>query len=505
MEFEELTVLALALTILFLIANQLRNRNNKQFKPPQPPSWPIIGHLHLFNKNRQLHRVLCSLSHHHGPIMLLQLGCRPVLVISSSQLAKECLSVNDRVFASRPSLLAAKHMGYDSKILAWLPYCNYWRDLRKICTLQLFTGHRIESLRHVRVDEVSNFIRSLFESSGQQVNMKSRLGELAFNIILFMVASKKITRFVKSEEFRKFRKIIDEAFLLAGTFNVGDYLPFLQWVDVHGLKAAMKELQKKRDDFMQKLVKAHRQRQQDHGVQQPQDLIDVLISATDNHEILSDSSDTVVKATATAMLSAGTDTTAVTIEWAMAALLKHPHILKKAQQELDTHIGRDRVVEESDLHKLKYLEAIVKETLRLYPAAPVLIPHESTESCSVGGYEIPAGARLIVNVWAIHRDPAVWERPTEFDPERFLQKGREIDVKGHNFELIPFGSGRRMCPGISLALCLVSYTLARLLQSFEWSVPEGMTIDMSEGLGLTMPKAVPLQAIIKPRLPPHFY
>ncbi|GLJ27850.1 hypothetical protein SUGI_0546600 [Cryptomeria japonica] len=205
------------------------------------------------------------------------------------------------------------------------------------------------------------------------------------------------------------------------------------------------------------------------------------------------------------MITAGTDTSSVTIEWALAALLQHPDIMGKAQRELDTHVGRDRLVEESDLLELTYLQAIVKEILRLYPGAPLVPPHEAAEACSIGGFHVAAGTRLLVNAWVIHRDPALWSCPTEFDPERFLNSGKAIDVKGHDFELIPFGSGRRMCPGMSLALVVVHYTLARLLQSFEWCVPEGVVIDMGEGLGLTMPKAIPLEAIVKPRLPLHLY
>ena len=205
------------------------------------------------------------------------------------------------------------------------------------------------------------------------------------------------------------------------------------------------------------------------------------------------------------MINAGTETSSVTVEWALSALMNRPEILRKAQEELDTHVGRERLLEESDVHKLKYLEAIVKETLRLYPAAPLLLPHESFEACTVGGYHVPAGTQLLVNAWAIHRDPALWERPTEFIPDRFVNGSKEMDVKGHDLELIPFGSGRRICPGMSLALIMVNHTLGRLLQSFEWFAPGGAKIDMREGLGLSMPKLVPLEAIIKPRLPLHLY
>uniref|UniRef100_A0A0D6QS94 Cytochrome P450 n=1 Tax=Araucaria cunninghamii TaxID=56994 RepID=A0A0D6QS94_ARACU len=510
MAFVVATIIFLGLGALSVIACLLRNRNNNEHKPPHPPSWPIIGHLHLLNKPLPLHRTLFSLSQRYGPIMYLQLGCRPLLVISSSHLGKECFTTNDRIFATRPNVCAGKYMAYDNKILGLAPYGPYWRDMRKLCTLQLFSAHRLEVLKHVRLEEVSAFIHSLFEScqpESRTVNMKSRLAELTFNIIVRMVAGKRCLEASYSEnskEAQQLKEMIHQTFLLAGAFNLGDYLPFLKWLDLQGLKEAMINLQKKRDAFMQTLVHDHHEKQRMHA-QHPEDFIDVLLSATDSHGIPPEDKDTVVKATALSMITAGTDTSAVTVEWALAALLQNPHILGKAQQELDAQIGRDRVVEESDLHKLGYLQAIVKETLRLYPAGPLLVPHESTEGCTVGGFHVPAGTRLIVNAWAIHRDPALWKRPTEFDPKRFLKGEKEIDVKGNDFELIPFGSGRRMCPGMSLALRVVSYTLARLLQSFDWSVPAGTEIDMSEGLGLTMPKAAPLEALIQPRLPIRLY
>eukprot|EP01018_Ginkgo_biloba_P001401 Gb_28694 [translate_table: standard] len=515
-------VVVVGIAFLALIRKQICSRTytegNKN--PPGPPGWPIIGHLHhlllLKKKNQPIHRLLSLLSERHGPVMHLRLGCRPVLVISSADDAKECLTTNDRLFASRPRLATGKHMGYNYASLVWASYSPYWRNVRKFCTLELLSAKRIQLLKHVRTEEISTFIRSLFNQSSSQkgrVNMKSRLFELTFNIILRMVANKRYfgPGSDKSEEAERFKELINETFFLAGVFNVGDYLPFLKWLDLQGHERAMKNLHKRRDAFMQALVDEHRQRRSIQGgkLVDDADFIDVLLSASENDDetfvSIFNKDDNIIKSTGLTMITAGTDTSSVTIEWALAALLEHPHILMKAQEELDTQIGQDRVVEESDLPNLNYLQAIVKETFRLYPAAPLLVPHASTEPCTVGGYNVPAGTRLLVNAWAIHRDPAVWERPTEFDPERFFKANREKDVRGQDFDLIPFGSGRRVCPGMSLGLCVVQHTLAWLLHSFEWFVPLGLSIDMTEGLGLTMPKAIPLEAHIKPRLPPHLY
>ena len=193
------------------------------------------------------------------------------------------------------------------------------------------------------------------------------------------------------------------------------------------------------------------------------------------------------------MITAGTDTSSVTIEWAMSLLLNHPTVLKKAQEELDFHVGNDRLVEESDYPKLPYLQGIINETFRLYPAAPLLVAHESSDDCIVGGYDVQRGTMLLVNAWALHRDPKVWEYPTSFKPERY--EGVEIEA----CKFIPFGLGRRACPGAGLANRVVSLTLAALLQCFEWERIGVEEVDMAEGLGLTMPKAKPLEAMCKAR------
>jgi cytochrome P450 len=189
----------------------------------------------------------------------------------------------------------------------------------------------------------------------------------------------------------------------------------------------------------------------------------------------------------------------------MAALLLQPNIMKHAQKELDNLVGTNRLVEESDLQDLPYIQAILKETFRLHPPAPFLVPHHSIEACQVEGYIIPANTRVIVNVWAIGRDPNTWENPLKFDPDRFM-KHPEIDVQGQDFSLLPFGSGRRGCPGRSFGMLVVQIMLARLLQSFDWSLPNNQhDLDMSERFGLDLKKAEALCAMAHPRLPSHFY
>lgn len=206
-----------------------------------------------------------------------------------------------------------------------------------------------------------------------------------------------------------------------------------------------------------------------------------------------------------AIILGGSDTTAGTLTWAISLLLNNPNVLKKAREELDLHVGSQRQVKDSDIKNLVYLQAIIKETLRLYPAGPLLGPREALEDCTVAGYNVPAGTRLIVNIWKLQRDPSVWPNPSAFQPERFLSSHAHVDVRGQQFELMPFGSGRRSCPGVSFALQLLHLTFARLLHAFDLATPLGEPVDMSESPGLTIPKATPLEVLLSPRLSAKLY
>lgn len=206
------------------------------------------------------------------------------------------------------------------------------------------------------------------------------------------------------------------------------------------------------------------------------------------------------------MLTGGTDTSATSVEWAMYQLLKNPHLIEKATEELDRVVGRERWVEEKDISQLPYLDAIIKETVRLHPLATLLAPHYAIEDCNVAGYDIANGTTVFINTWSIGRNPKFWDAPEEFRPDRFL--GKDIELNGKSFCLLPFSSGRRRCPGYSLGLKLVRTTLANLLHGFKWKLPDGMKpedIDLEEEYGLTSHPRVQLSLVLEPRFPDHFF
>ncbi|XP_068655584.1 cytochrome P450 CYP82D47-like [Aristolochia californica] len=508
-------VLLLFASVLFLWALYTKRRKSRREAPEAAGRWPIIGHLPQLGGALPVVRTLGALADKYGPVFTIWIGVRRAVVVSSWELAKECFTINDKALASRPSLTAGKYLAYNNAIFGISPYGNYWRQARKIATFELLSSRQLESLKGVRVTEIDMCINDLYrrweenQKLPTKVEIKQWFADLIFNNIVMAVAGRRYfgANIAKEEEeqARRFHKVIHEFFYLGGVFVLSDAVPSLEWLDVGGHISAMKKTGKELDSFLSAWLEEHRQHRLSGHHTADQDFIDVMLSTLEKSQFPDYDPDTVIKAISLTLVLAGTDTTIITLTWALALLMNNRHALQKAQDELDAQIGNNRKVEESDVKNLPYLQAIVKETLRLYPAAPLGIPHASMEDCSIGGYHVPAGTRLLLNIWKIQRDPGIWENPSEFRPERFLSSSAHVDVRGQHFELIPFGAGRRMCPGISFALQVVQLTLARLLHGFEISSLSDEPIDMSESLGLTIPKATPLEVLITPRLSANLY
>ncbi|KAL4607973.1 hypothetical protein ACB092_09G214300 [Castanea dentata] len=485
----------LSLTLLvFLVAIKLivKTRTTRpKHLPPSPPSLPIIGHLHIIKK--PLHRTFLALSQKYGHIFSLKFGSQLVVIVSSPSAVEECFTKNDIVLANRPPFILGKYLGYNNTTLSQSPYGDHWRNLRRISTLEIFSNYRLNKFLDIRRDEIKHLLRSLSRNSCHgfaKVELQSMLLEMTFNTIMRMVAGKRYYRYgedVKDEEeARQFRRIIKEITRLGGASNPEEFVPFLRWMDYGGLEKKLKSLSKRADELLQALIDEQRRKEEECNT-----MIDHMLSLQKSQPDYY--TDQLIKGLIMVLLSAGTDTSAATLEWAMTNLLNHPNILKKARDEIDSQIGEEKLIEESDISKLHYLQSIISETLRLYPATPLLVPHMSSTDCTIEGYDVPSGTMLLVNAWAIHRDPKVWDDATTFKPERF----ENSEVNGH--KLMPFGIGRRTCPGASLAQRMVSLTLGSLIQSFEWERVTTEEVDINEGSGITMPKAMPLEAMCKAR------
>ncbi|CAH8274027.1 unnamed protein product [Arabidopsis lyrata] len=483
-------ILLLSFLFLSISIKLLLTKSNR--KPNLPPSpgypLPVIGHLHLLKQ--PVHRTFLSISQSLGnaPIFHLRLGNRLVYVISSHSIAEECFTKNDVVLANRPDIIMAKHVGYNFTNMIAAPYGDHWRNLRRIAAVEIFSSHRVSTFKSIRKDEIQRLITLLSRDSLHgfvEVELKSLLANLAFNNIIMMVAGKRYygSGTEDNDEAKLVRELISEVMTGASSGNLADYLPIINWVT--NFENQTKILGNRLDRFLQKLVDEKRAEKE-----KGQTLINHLLSFQETEPDYY--TDIIIKGIILALVLAGTDTSAVTLEWAMSNLLNHPGILEKARAEIDEKIGSDRLVEESDIGNLHYLQNIVSETLRLYPAVPLLLPHFSSDECKVAGYDMPRRTLLLTNVWAMHRDPGLWEEPERFKPERF-------EKEGETRKLMPFGMGRRACPGAELGKRLVSLALGCLIQCFEWERVGEELVDMTEGEGITMPKATPLRAMCKAR------
>ncbi|KAJ0097272.1 hypothetical protein Patl1_28599 [Pistacia atlantica] len=496
-KMEDTTILYSSLSLLFIILTLkllFQSRKSRKNLPPSPPSLPILGHFHLIKP--PVHRALHKQSQKYGPIMSLRFGSRPMIIVSSLSAAEECFTKNDIVFANRPKLLMGKHLGYNYTTLVQSPYGDHWRNLRRIAAIEVFSPHRLNMFLSIRREEIKRLLKNLSCGSREEfsmVQLKTMFSELTFNIMMRMVAGKRYygDEVEDEEEARRFRKIVKEATTYGGVSNPGDFLPILNWIDGGDLQKTVLRLSKNIDGFLQGLIDEHRCKKS--NLESMNTMIDHLLTLQESQPEYY--TDQIIKGLILVMLLAGTDTSAVTLEWAMSNLVNHPETLKKARTELDNQIGQDRLMDEPDLSKLQYVQSIVSETLRLYPAAPLLVPHSSSSDSSIGGYDVARETILLVNAWAIHRDPKLWDDPNNFKPERFCNE----EGQAHKL-IMPFGLGRRACPGAGLAQRVVGLALGSLIQCFEWERINEEMVDMSEeGRGITMPKAKALEVMCRAR------
>ncbi|EPS69225.1 hypothetical protein M569_05542, partial [Genlisea aurea] len=486
-------LLLLLLPFLILFNSYLKRRR----RPPGPPGLPLIGNLFQLDQSEPPHIHLWQLAKKYGPIMRLKFGSVPVLVVSSSDMAEEVLKTHDLVFCSRPKLLGQQKLTYDNSDVAFTPYGDSWRELRKICVLHLLSNKQVQSFSPIREDEVQEMMKkiSAHASRGEVANLSSIAVSFTSNLIC------RVAFGMRSDEnwpcMEKFDELMLESQAMQGGFFVSDYMPLFGWVDrFSGMIDRLERVSKELDEFYEKLIDAHLD--PDSSASLKNDLLAILIQLKANNSSPVDITWENIKGILLDILAGGTDTSATTIVWAMTTLMQNPEIMSRLGREVRDAVGIGGKATEDDVSKCPYLKAVVKEILRMYPPAPLLIPRESQKDCVIRGYEIEAKTMVYVNAWAIGRDPENWENPQQFIPERFLNG--EADLIGKNFEAIPFGAGRRVCPGISTGLATVELALANLIYGFDWELPNGMEIkdiDTDVTPGITIAKKVPLCLVPK--------
>ncbi|XP_015894466.2 cytochrome P450 71B34 [Ziziphus jujuba] len=497
MEFHTLFLLHLLLVLSLLLFMKKKRKNAKNL-PPSPPKLPIIGNLHQLGELS--HQSLFKLSKKYGPVMLLHLAGIPTVILSSAEAAKTALKVHDLNCCSRPSSAGPRRLTYNFQDISFAPYGDYWRQMRKICVLELFSTKRVQSYRSIREEEVESLMDFISESSisSTPVNLTEKLYALTASIILKLAFGKSFRG--SNFDNHRFHEVIQESEAVLGSYFASECVPYVGWIidRITGLHQRLEGVFKELDNFFQQVIDDHQS--SERKKQDQDDIIDVLLKTVKEQSGFGTAmlSEVNIKAVLLDVFLAGVETSATTMIWAMAELAKKPELMKKAQDEVRNAIGDKGKVSESDIDQLQYLKMIVKETLRLHPPAPLLLPRETMSYFKINGYDIFPKVQVQVNVWGIGRDPEYWENPDEFVPERFADDS--IDYRGQDFEFLPFGSGRRICPGMYMATTTMELGLANLLCRFDWRLPDGIKeedINMEEkaGLSLTTSKKSDLQLV----------
>ncbi|XP_054781363.1 cytochrome P450 76T24-like [Prosopis cineraria] len=474
----------------------VRSSSSSSYRlPPGPRPYPVIGNILELGSNPLLS--ITNLSKSHGPIMSLKLGTRVAIVISSPAIAKEAFHKHDLDFSGRTFPDCARALDHHRLSVGWIAISPQWRTLRRACVTEVFSTLKLDLTQFLRQSKVGDLIHHVHEYSikGEAIDLAKASFTTVLKSISNMLFSMDFACYGsdKTQEYMKLViGIVDEA----GRANVSDLFPVLSFLDLQGVRARMRgylrKLYKSFDDIMEERLRFRSLNKES------KDYNDVLDSFLD---LMQDgtsqlSRDDILHLFIDLFL-AGVDTTSSALEWAMAELMRNPKKMVKARTELQQVLDKSTLkLEESMVSKLPFLQAVIKETLRLHPPVPFLIPHKAICDVELCGFLVPKNSQILANVWAMGRDPSIWENPNSFIPERFLEN--EIDFKANDFNFIPFGAGRRMCPGLPLASRILSFMLASLLYHFDWKVPDGLKaedMDMSQRYGLTMHKAQPLRAI----------
>ncbi|XP_002967403.2 cytochrome P450 CYP736A12 [Selaginella moellendorffii] len=483
-----LPAIVLVLTLVFFVTQWMWSKRAIKL-PPGPRALPLIGHFHLLGRIPQIS--LYHLSKKFGPLMYLRLGSVPLIVISSPAMAREFLKTHDAAFARRPPRVAVDILLYKSKSLSYSEG-EYHKNIRRMCSMELFTARRVTYFTKIIRDELWDLTAELAKASkaDQPVALRGKLRSLGFNVMTRILMNKTYFGSKASTDdphAREFVGVIDEVMNATGAFSIADYFPSVGWLDWS--IARCRRAHQRMDAFLDKVLNEQRPGE-------IPDFVEMTKARVDGPEQTQ-----YLKALLMDLLLGGSETSSTVVEWAMAELLHNPEWMEKLQEEIESVVGRDRMVEESDLAKLELVNAVIKETFRLHPPLSLMIPHTSPEPRLVAGFEIPAKATVLINTYAIGRDSQAWPNdPDKFKPGRFV--GSNINVYGHDFELLPFGSGKRGCPGLPLGLRNVQLVLSNLIHGFDWRFRDGATrkLSLDSGPGYINIIADAVVAQVSPRL-----
>ncbi|CAG7901626.1 hypothetical protein BRARA_G00773 [Brassica rapa] len=453
--------------------------------PPSPPSLPIIGHLHLL-LSLIVHKSLHKLSSKYGPILYLRVLNVPILLVSSASIAYEIFRAQDMNVSTRNLPTNEGSLFFGSSGLATAPYGDYWKFIKKLITTKLLGPQALERSRGIRADEVNRFYLNLVDKATKKESVE--IAEEAMKLISNSMCKMLMG---KSDHAEKVRGLVAETDVLSKKFFLAAILR--KPLSKLGISVFEKDLASISSRYNDVLEKSLVEYEEDHN--QSCEMLDVLLEACQGKTAEYKITRNHIKALYVDLFVASTDTSTNTIQWTMAEIFNNPKILERLREEIDSVVEKTRLIQETDLPNLTYLQAVVKEGLRLHPPVPLVL-RSFREGCEIGGFDVLEKTKLVVNCYAVMRDPDVWEYPEEFKPERFLPSSRsyqEDEMKEEVLKYIPFGSGRRGCPGSNLAYLSVETAIGVMVQCFDWKI-EGDEVNMEEARGtLTLTMAHPLK------------
>ncbi|KAM0069830.1 putative cytochrome P450 [Helianthus debilis subsp. tardiflorus] len=468
--------------------------SRKAHLPPGPYGLPVIGYLPFLSSN--LHEKFTEIAHKYGPIFSLQLGSKLHVVVNSMDLAKVVAHEQDNTFANRNPPITGLTITYGGMDLVWSNNNTHWRNMRKLLASQVLSNANLNASQSLRIHEVRKAVNEVYNKIGTKIDINKTAFDTELNVVTNMLwgCSKSNEGGDFGEMMEGFQEVESKIIELIGKPNISDFIPLLSRFDLQGMN---KEMQRQLEQverifnyIIDRRIKLKSSKvDETYEGDGRKDFLEILLDLKDQKNDPESFNIIHIKALLINIVVAATDTTSTMAEWVMAEILNNPDVMKKVQDELTEVIGMNSIVEESHFPKLRYLDAVIKETLRLHPPLPFLIHRCPDESCKVRGYTIPKGTIVYINVWAIQRDSENWTNPSEFKPERFLNQ--KWDYNGNNFKFLPFGPGRRICPGLPFGEKILVYILAYLLHSFDWSLPKDEELELFDEFGFVTKKRKP--------------
>ncbi|WCJ34956.1 cytochrome p450 79a2 [Euphorbia peplus] len=485
--------------------------------PPGPKPWPIVGCLPMMLKNKHVFRWIHGLMKQlDTEIACFRLGSVHTIVVTCPKMSCQFLKAQDSVFASRPMSMSSRIItnGYMATVL--VPSGEQWRKMKRVLVSEMLSPTKHKFFYSKRLEEANHLVRYVYNlctkhEHGGLVNIRFVSQHYGANLTRNIVFNKRSFGDEQNDGGPSFEdeEHVDAIFTNLAyihAFCISDYFPCLEGFDLDGHEKVIKEANKIVKKYQDPIIEARFRQRSIENDKEDEDLLDMFITLKDSNGNFLLSKEE-IQAQITEIMMAVIDNPSNAVEWGLAEMIIQPMIMRKATEELDKVVGKERLVEESDFPKLNYIKACIREVFRLHPVVPFNVPHVAMTDTTIENYFIPKGSHVLLSRVGLGRNPKVWDEPERFNPERHLKKNgcSPVSLSEPDLKFISFATGKRGCPGITMGTSMTVMLFARLLQGFNWKMPSNQTsVDLTESID-SLSLAKPLIAVATPRLPPYLY